>query len=74
MGSQEVRYRKKGTKTWKHDRIPGKKNVYGGKPQKKDAHRTFKNKADADAREKQLRKKLGPGYEYSRKTWGGRRH
>ena len=77
--SYEVRYRRKGTKTWHHDRIKGKKNVYykgtkkyggGYVTQKKDAHRTFKTRVESDEREKKLRKKLGSGYEFTRKIWG----
>lgn len=83
MGKYEVRWRKKGTKTWHHDRIHGVRNVYykgkkkyggGYVTQKKHAHRTL-TYTDAVKRMNALKRELGDGYEFMLKHWGsgGRR-
>ena len=73
----EVRWRKKGTKTWHHDRIPGKKNRYWYKGkmryQKKEAHRTFRSMDDVKKRMIQLKKEHGSDIEFYIKGWGARR-
>ena len=75
MGSLEVRYRKKGTETWHHDRECEPKKYHRGKKlgyvmQKKCHHLTFKNREDAEERMKKLEKKLGKNYEFKFKRWG----
>jgi len=77
-GKYEVRWRKKGTKTWHHDRVTGEYNYYmqtGRKvSQKKYRHRTL-SYDDAIKRMNQLKRKLGDGYEFMLKHWGaGYRH
>lgn len=74
-GTMEVRWRRKGRRVWHHDRIPGKKNIYKGKPQKKDAHRTLRTKEDVEKRKNQLKSKHGDNIEFRIKHWGagGRR-
>ena len=74
-GKYEVRWRKKGCKTWHHDRIKGVKNRYhrgkkmGYVTQKKEAHRTL-SYTDAVKRMNALKKKLGNNYEFMLKHWG----